>query len=298
MLIAEADNIVNAECRGSVATVVENNSNLQPETSRSANLGLVFKPERDTSVALDYWAIVRKNEIGRKGTSALLEAEDRLPAGSIVRGDASQDSSFSTADRLKYNVTEGPLSQIIGRFENQTRTETSGIDLTVNSRFATPAGPLDVHVNGTYMLTFRNWSAVRGGYGDNLVGRNIYRLRGDIAASLSAGPWTNALTWHYASPRALQGDYDDTDWTLENCQKINGWTEGQCRESSRQSFDYYLAYRLVKELTLSANVRNVFNRRPPVNLRALATGGGGFIPQDVSDVMGRMLRLTLEYRFR
>ena len=298
VLIAEADNIVNAECRGGVATVVENNPNLQPETSRSANLGLVFKPERDTSLALDYWTILRKNEIGRKGTSALLDAENGLPPGSIVRGDASQDSSFSTADRLKYNVTEGSLSQIIGRFENQTRTATSGIDLTVNSRFATPAGPLDLQVNGTYMLSFRNWSAVRGSYGDNLVGRGVYRLRSDVAASLTSGFWVNALTWHYASPRALQGDYDDTAWTPANCQKNNGWTEDQCREASRQSFDYYLAYRPIRELTLSANVRNVFNRRPPVNLRGLATGGGGFIPQDVSDVMGRMLRLTVEYRFR
>ncbi|MFM2088370.1 MAG: hypothetical protein RLZZ237_3239, partial [Pseudomonadota bacterium] len=33
-------------------------------------------------------------------------------------------------------------------------------------------------------------------------------------------------------------------------------------------------------------------------LRAFNAGGGGVIPQDTSDVSGRAVRLTAEYKFR
>lgn len=298
LLEARADNILNAECQGSLATTVLNNPNLQPETSRSANLGIVFKLARHTSLALDYWNLLRKNEIGLKGTTALLDVEDSLAPGTIIRTDPSQDRSFTPAERLAYQVTAGSLSTVIGRFDNAARTKTSGIDVTLNSRFATPAGPLDVQLNGTYLLTFGYWYALRGGYGDNLVGRvGVPRVRGDISATMAAGPFTNALTWHYRSGTTMNGDYFDTDFSPENCPQTTGWTADQCRVGSTHYFDYFVAYTGVKNLTVSANVRNLFNRRPPVDLRGILVGGGGLIPQNVSDVMGRMLRVTVEYRF-
>jgi iron complex outermembrane receptor protein len=300
VLEARADNLVNAECFGSVTTEARNNPNLKPETSRSIDLGLVFRPTRDTGIAIDYWQITRRNEIGLRGTNELLAAESVLAPGVIERSTGGgQERSFSPAEQLAYGVTAAPITSIIGRFENQARTTTSGIDITVNSRFATPAGPLDVQVNGTYMLTYRTWYVALGGYGDNTVGHGVPPWRVDISASLRTGPFTNALTWYYSSPQhGLNGDYFDSAYNEANCPNTTGWSPDQCRVASYQYFSYHLAYSGVKDLTLSANVRNLFNRRPPVNLRSLAQGGGGLIPQDVSDVMGRMLRVTVEYRFR
>lgn len=85
---------------------------------------------------------------------------------------------------------------------------------------------------------------------------------------------------------------------MEGCAANKGWTADQCRVGSTSTLDYYLAYSGVKDLNLRLNIRNLLGRRPPVNLSGFLEGGGGLIPQDVSDVMGRMLRLTLEYRFQ
>jgi iron complex outermembrane receptor protein len=298
VLEARADNLVNAECFGSLTTEARNNPDLKPETSRSIDLGLAFRPARDVGVAVDYWQITRRNEIGLRGTNELLAAESILPPGVIDRSTLAQDRSFSPAEQLAYGVTAAPITSIIGRFENQARTTTSGIDFTAHSRLTTPAGPLDLQVNSTYMLTYRIWYVALGGYGDNLVGRGVPRVRTDISATLRSGPFTNALTWYYSSPTTLQGDYFDSAYSPENCPATTGWSPDQCRQASYQFFSYHVAYNGAKDLTLGANVRNLFNRRPPVNLRSLQQGGGGLIPQDVNDVMGRMLRVTVEYRFR
>ena len=298
LLEARADNAVNAECHTSVTTQTQNNPNLKPETSVSANLGLVFKPGRDTNIALDYWRIVRKNEIGQKGVVSLLDIEDTLPAGTIIRLDSRQDRNFSPAERAKYSVSAGPLAEVIGRFDNEAKTSASGVDLTAASRWRTPAGMLDLQFTGNYLLSNYFWYAARDGYGDNLVGHAGYpRLRADISGTLTTGPFTQALTWRYAAGTTLQGDYFDTTYSPDNCPKATGWSPEQCRYGRTHWFDYYLAYKLAN-LTVSANVHNLFNRRPPVSLRSIAVGGGGLIPQDVSDVMGRMLRVAVEYRFR
>lgn len=298
VLEAQADNLLNAECDTSFTTQTQNNPNLQPESSQSANFGLVFKPMREFRLALDYWYIVRRNEIAVRDADELLGAEGS-GSSAIVRSDLSLDRSFTPAQQLAYGVNAGPITSVIGRFENQSKTRTSGIDLTANARLPSPIGPLDLQVNTSYMLSYFIWYPSLGGYGDNLVGRGGFsRVKADLSLAHSTAAFVNALSWNFISGTTLQGDYNDIDYSPDNCPKTTGWTPAQCRYGSTHFFSYYGAWNAGKDLTLSANVRNVFNRRPPVSLRGLARGGGGLIPQEVSDVMGRMLRVTLEYRFK
>ena len=53
-----------------------------------------------------------------------------------------------------------------------------------------------------------------------------------------------------------------------------------------------------RNLTIAAHVRNVFNRRPPIDYRAIDESGGGVIPQSINDVTGRVVRVTLSYKFQ
>ena len=296
LLQARADNVNNAECSGSVATIVSSNPGLQPETSRSAGLGFVLEPTQGTTVSVDYWNIERKNEIGQKDPRELLSLEDGQAPGVVNRAALDPDRTFTAVERAKYGVTAGSLVSIVSQFQNLARTKTSGIDIGISGRTATPLGRLDVKLLGSHLISFYNWSAVRNAYGDNLAG-NIPRLRTQLSGTLSSGPLTNALTWNYTSATRLNGDYYDSKYTIQGCAVNKGWTPGQCRFGSIDTLDYYLAYSGVKDLTLSLNIRNLMGRRPPVNLRGFLEGGKALIPQDVSDVMGRMLRLTLEYRF-
>lgn len=297
ILNARADSVEGNECAAGVFSNVRNNPDLAPETSRSATLGVVFEPVKGYNLALDYWRIERKDEIGLKSTDDLLAAEADQPAGTIERDALANDKTFTAAERAQYGVTTGALVGTSGRFENVSKTKTSGVDLTGSSRFKTPLGRVNVDANLTYLLDLRYFSTTLGGYGDNLAGRyGAPKVVANTTLALDSGNFSNALRASFNSSTQLRDDFYDESYTTEGC-AARGWNDSECRVGSYVRWDYTMAYRGFKGWTLTAFMRNIFNHRPPVDLRSFSNSGGGVIPQSYEDVQGRSLRLTAEYRF-
>jgi iron complex outermembrane receptor protein len=63
---AQANSFRAAECLANLPSFVSSNPDLEPETSRSLTAGIVFQPIKNWSMALDYYHIERKNEIGTR----------------------------------------------------------------------------------------------------------------------------------------------------------------------------------------------------------------------------------------
>jgi iron complex outermembrane receptor protein len=296
-LQARADTVETAECAAGVFSNVRNNPDLKPETSRSATLGFVFEPVKGYSMSVDYWRIERKDEIGLKSTSDLLNAEADQPAGVITRGTLAQDKTFTAAEQTQYGVTTGALVGTSGMFENVSKTKTNGVDLTASARFKTGFGKVTVDANATYLTELRFFSSSLGSYGDNLAGRyGAPKVVANTTVALDTGNFSNALRATFNSRTQLRGDYYDDNYTTGGCAD-RGWSASECKVASYMRWDYTVAYRGFKGWTLTAFVRNVFNHRPPVDLRAFASAGS-VIPQSLEDVQGRSLRMTAEYRFR
>lgn len=296
-LLARADTVEQNECAAGVFSNVRNNPDLKPETSHSATLGFVFEPVKGYSISVDYWNIERKDEIGLKSTSDLLAAEADQPAGVIVRNPLSADKTFSTAEQAKYGVTTGALVGTSGMFENVSKTKTNGFDVTGSARYNTPYGKLGVDANATYLTELRYFSTSRNDYGDNLAGRYAApKVVANTTFSLDSGNFSNALRATFHSSTELRGDFYDDNYTIDGCAQ-HGWSASECKVASYVRWDYNFSYRGFKGWTLSAFVRNVFDHRPPVDLRWFSSAGG-VIPQDIEDVQGRSLRLTAEYKFR
>ena len=294
---ARADTVEGNECAAGVFSNVRNNPDLEPETSRSATIGLVFEPVKGYNIAFDYWRIERKDEIGLKSTADLLAAEADQPAGTIERATLANDKTFTTAEQAQYGVTSGALLGTAGMFENVSKTKTSGFDLTGSARIRTAYGRVNVDANATYVTDLRYFSTTRGGYGDNLAGRyGTPKIVANTTVALDTGNFSNALRANFEKSTQLRDDFFDDSYTLEGCE-ARGWAGSECRVGSYVRWDYTLAYRGFKGWTLTAFVRNIFDHRPPVDLRAFASDGGGVIPQSYEDVQGRSVRLTAEYRF-
>jgi iron complex outermembrane receptor protein len=299
---ARADLIEGKECSTSVFNTVHNNPDLKPEVSRSSSLGFVLEPIPGTTVSVDYFQITRKDEIASKDTKELLASESSLAPGVIVRRPLAQDQTFSPAEQLKYGVTTGPLTAVNGKFENVSKTKTSGVDIAATSRIDTPLGRLNLSANGTYLLDLRSYFAsLNGGsYGDNLAGRYTTqpnsKLVANVSAALKTGEFTNSLRATYNSGVKLQGDYFDDNYSVAGC-KTNKWTEAECHLASYTRLDYNVSYTGIKNLTVSMFIRNVLGRRPPVDLKEFDSAGG-VIPQSNDDVIGRSIRISAEYRFR
>lgn len=296
--LARADTVQSNECSGGVASIVRNNPNLKPETTHSATVGFVLEPVKGSSLSLDYWRIERKDEIGLKSTADLLAAEADQAPGVINRQPLTQDKTFTAAEQAKYGVTVGPLASTSGQFENVSRTKTSGVDLGGTSRFNTPYGRLDLGANATYLLSLKNFSSTLNNYGDNLAGRYGYsKLVANISATLQTGKLSNNLRLVYNSKTSLNTDYFDDVYTSAGCTDLK-WSADECQVKAYKRLDYNVSYSGIKDLTLSLYVRNLTNRRPPLDLRNFADGGGGVIPQNTDDVQGRIVRVTAEYKFR
>jgi len=300
LLLARADIVEQNECSAGVASIVRNNPNLQPEVSHSGTIGFVLEPVKGHSLSLDYFHIKRKDEINLKSTDELLAQEASLPAGIVNRLPLGQDKTFSAAEQAQYGVTVGPLSSTTGMFENVSQTKTSGVDVGLASRFNTPIGRLDMSGNATYLLDLREFAPGRGehgAWGDNLAGRyGNPKVVANVLTTLRTGDFSNSLRATYYRHTKLQGDYFDDNYTLEGCD-FNGWEPSACRVASEVRWDYNLTYTGIRNFTVSLFVRNVFDHRPPMDLKAFNRDGGGVIPQNLNDVLGRVVRLTAEYRF-
>ena len=308
LLLARADSVVQNECSTGIALVTANNPDLKPETSRSFTLGLGFQPIRNWSATIDYWNISRKNEIGLKSIQDLLTKEGSLPTGVLNRADLDTpadyalDPTFLTADRSELGVNEftefgvsaGALQSVHGMFENLLKTKTDGIDFSVKGEVPTPVGPVNLDVDATYTLSYRAWSTTRDDWGDNLAGRyGISRLVAAITAGMKTGDFNHSLRHVWRSGTSLQADFDDTTWSLLGCDD-QGLDRKDCKLGQYRRWDYSLSYTGFKDMVLGMTVRNLFRERPPVDYRAF---GGGTIPPDQEDAQGRMLKLSLQYKF-
>lgn len=297
LLSARADIVEQNECATGVASKVLNNPNLKPETTNSFTLGLVLEPIKNVSFSFDYWNIKRKDEIGTKSTQDLLTAESTQKPGVIVRDNIANDKTFTAAERAQYGVTAGALLSTNGQFENIAKTKTSGIDVGGTARFNTAYGKLDLGLNATYLIEYRNFSDSLNNYGDNLAGRyGSPKVVANISANLQTGKVTNGLRWVYQSATSLNTDFFDENYTNAAC-AARRWTNEECGIAHYFRLDYNFSYTGIKNTTLSAYIRNVTGRRPALDLRDLDRNGGGVIPQDSEDVKGRALRLTAEYKF-
>jgi iron complex outermembrane receptor protein len=118
----------------------------------------------------------------------------------------------------------------------------------------------------------------------------------NATAALKTGDFSNSLRLVYQSKTSLQGDYFDETYTPEGCVALK-WSADECRVKAYGRLDWNIGYTGIRDLTITMFVRNLTNRRPPLDLREF-NEAGGVIPQSNADVSRRSVRLTAEYKFR
>jgi outer membrane receptor protein involved in Fe transport len=75
-----------------------------------------------------------------------------------------------------------------------------------------------------------------------------------------------------------------------------GWSPALCRVASYTTWDYFFEYAGIRNLQITANLQNIFARKYPTDLRAVF-GTAGTVPIYQADAQGRMLKVSVQYRF-
>lgn len=252
--------------------------NLKPETSRQFALGLVFEPTRNMSIALDYWNIEKKDQIG------------------VITGDQMMSDPVLYA-KYKSRVTRttaGFISYISTPVENLGGLRTSGLDVDVRTSFALPGlGKIGAGLNGTYILKWEQQNGKGMPYTDYV--------------GLSAGGFAPVPTWQHT----LSFDWAMGPWavTLDNV-FTKGWTESAkvveanlgvatpYNVKDASTWNTAVTYAGLKNLKLTLGARNLLDTKPPFAASSSYGSHAAGFAGSFSDPRGRFWYVSGAYQFK
>jgi iron complex outermembrane receptor protein len=277
---ALANTYRNADCSAMLPAFVSSNPDLKPETSRTVTAGFVFEPVKNWTMALDYYHIERKDQIGTRVLADILRGEAGLPAGQLVRVDnAATDAEFlalvrkyAPGNTLDYGGI-GKMALVYNPYVNSGRTRTSGFDFDAAGRFNTALGQVRLKLEGAYTWKYQEYSVTDGAYGQNQAGNydGGPRLRTKLRASLKSGAWDHGATVNYASGYSNNSESSPTYCSTNGVAAAYLATCGHV--GSNTTVDYNLAWTGVPHVRLSLYVDNIFEQEAPVQWR------GGYAAQ-------------------
>jgi iron complex outermembrane receptor protein len=251
---------------------------LQPETAKQGSIGVVFEPSARISASLDLWE-VRKSDTIRA-----------LPLTTMVANYALIPERFA-------RDAAGRLLAIDQRFINTGSSITRGVEAGVRGNGKLGAGAWGAGIDGSYLLRKKNRPVPDAPYGASEVG--LFTYTGDLG-----------LKWKHTA----YASYKQGDWSalLQNIyrrgyqdQVLPGVASGRVTPSQYDpKVDAYSIFHAsatwsgIKNLTLTAGIKNLFDKDPPFAVTYDSnTGAGSSWEPRVADPRGRSFSLMANYKF-
>jgi len=250
------------------------NPDLKPEKSRQFSLGAVFEPTAQLSLSVDYWNIGVKDVISTLGEQVIIDNSARYN-GSYIERDS-----------------DGFITNILLKKENQGRLKTQGIDIGVDWKgAATEAGRFSASLNGTLVLKYDRQFGPQEPYRSNLgVFLNdqvIQRWRHRVSVNWDQGPFGLTLANQYSSGYTDQNTtYDPVSDKLLPSRKVAAYS----------LWDLTGSWAVSKNLKLRGAILNVLNTDPPFSNQAYYFLAG--YDPTYTDPRGRSYSVSLQYSFK
>ena len=240
-------------CASNIAALLENANRLDPEKSKSYNVGIVWDPVKNVSLTVDYFDIRRKREITILDIDLILANEGATTgvyAGRVIRGP------------ILPGEAAGPLQAVSTFYFNSGQTNINGYDVDVNWNANLGAfGKLRNSLSMTY------YQSRKGNNDDSeplidTAGFGFPRLRG-----------VARVNWDYrdfvfgAQVNYNQGYSVLRDPTL-TCSAAIIAVQPTCRVRSNTTRDISVQWSGIKDLTLNLVVQNIGDEKPPIDANA------------------------------
>ncbi|HIL98311.1 MAG TPA: TonB-dependent receptor, partial [Pseudomonadales bacterium] len=222
------------------------NEELQPETSESYSVGLVWQPEfADLSISLDWYDVQVDDAVGTpKPTNVITTCYDS-PNGSLSAPECGRISRGNAGDVVRFDLLN----------ENLNKIETSGIDLTATYAVTTGWGEvqvnwllnyLDEYVETTDTGVVDDRTGVVAGSVSSFAAYPEFRSNLDV--TLNRETWSAGITYRYLDEMEA---FD-----------VIGFGTLEPTADAQHYFDLMGTYRLDRWNFL-VGVRNVTDEEPP-----------------------------------
>jgi iron complex outermembrane receptor protein len=258
-----------------------NNAFLKPEKSRGFSYGFALEPMKNMSVTVDYW--------GLKMTDVL---------GAVTIAEIQQNPA-KYADFFVRN-SNGLIDHIVASQANRGQTTIRGADVSTRYRFpVTSYGTFDANLDGTWYHKYKFQSEKDGPWLENVgiitndgryggAGPNAGlagmmqinpRWKHTVSVGYSIGDWKTTLSQRYQT-----GLTDLTPRTGATLTKVSAYSQ----------FNVNAKYSGFKNTTISFGVNNITEEYPPMTANSIY--GGGYVTS-LADMLGRVFRLSVEYKY-
>lgn len=249
------------------------NPNLKPETSTQWSAGFVVEPVRALSVAVDYWRIEKKDQIGTVLADAIL----------------ANPNDLTLYNRYISRFVRTPIGTTLyvdQPIENLGDLKTAGWDIDAHYRWDPGYGKFLVGFQGTY---WTEWKFQLGKdfpltsyLGNSFFGGNAYpRWNHVVSLDYSTGPWLATLENTYTS----------------------GWTEaftagGTHSIAAITRWNLAGTWTGIKNLALKLGVKNLEDKLPPyTDVSSNGSHAAGY-PNAQASPLGRFWYTTVTYSFK
>ncbi|MFC5509896.1 TonB-dependent receptor [Massilia jejuensis] len=271
-----------------IAIITSPNPALQPERSKSYNVGIVWDPLPRTSISVDFWQIKRKNEINQQLTDA-----------AIAAGQAARDPSTAQVPG-----DPGAITAVLANYVNSAQTKVRGIDIDARHTMRLPGTWGNVLVDGKWTFldkwlrteqdgSERDFAGTHGNCDvTNCIGTPDHRV--NLRAAWDRGDWRVALNANYRGPIdnvLFKGDPEGCASHFANGQDA----PSGCQLASFTTFDLIVRWKPRPGWEVFATVENLFDKVAPLD--PLTYGAQAYNPLDFQGAVGRAFTLGARHTF-
>jgi iron complex outermembrane receptor protein len=258
-------------------TVFGGKSTLGPEEAKMYSAGVVLQPNKDLVASLDWWSVERTGTIQSFGLTTLAE-NYQFFQDKFIRNEA------------------GNLVAVDTRWVNSGETITKGLEFSLRGGFNAAGAAWTAGFDLSYLLDKKSRLVPSAPMGTSEVGR--FTRSGDLGirwkhtASLTRteGNWAATVQHVYRTgyqdfvlPGVANGTVKPSNWNP--------------RVAPYSVINASLAFSGIKNLTITAGIKNLLNEDPPFSVTYdTNTGAGSSWEPRVADPRGRAYTLRVEYR--
>lgn len=307
-----------SDCAKGISSLSSATPDLRPEKSKSYSLGLILAPTKDIDVLIDYYRIKKVDETALFSAQYMIDHADRYPAN-VVRDNSAANQLVDGSGKPIAN--SGPIYQVNRSYVNQGSTEVSGVDFEVAFRKSLgDMGRLTANLNWSYLMSFKraerpgdvatdtsgsaggisDWSTSVGDNPKNRASMSVNWTRGDHSLTTSVdfvGPVSllrrSDNDVFYEKPYCQYGSgQPSTAYQLGGLPKFSNYITS-CDVKSWTTTNLSYSYTGFKDLTLSFNIKNLFDIKAPYDPRYPVEG----FNTQLHNGQGRYFRVSANYHF-
>lgn len=260
-------------------TLFGGKNDLQPEDAKMYSAGFVTQPFKNISANVDWWQVNRTGTIQSFGTTQLLQ------------------NYAIFQDRFQRRA-DGTIQRIDSRWVNSGATTTKGVEVGLKGETDFAKGKLSAGFDLSYLLNKKSKLLPTAPW--SLSEINTFTRSSDIGLKWkhTASLGYRRGNWSFLVNNLYRNSYTDAvlPGVAAGLVRPVNWKP---RVAPYNIYGLSATYRGIKNITVFAGIKNIFNEDPPFSATYdTNTGAGSSWEPRIADPRGRSYSLRLEYRFR